>query len=63
MCDIDRDNTAWLRADLAANGWYRISAFHPSASNAAWLAKPMMAAKIPALANKVSPSALSEGMV
>lgn len=27
MCDIDRDNTAWLRADLAANGWYRISAF------------------------------------
>lgn len=37
MCDIDRDNTAWLRADLAANGWYRISAFHPSASNAAWL--------------------------
>lgn len=37
MCDIDRDNTAWLKADLAANGWYRISAFHPSASNAAWL--------------------------
>ena len=37
ICDIDRDNTAWLRADLAANGWYRISAFHPSASNAAWL--------------------------
>ena len=36
-CDIDRDNTAWLRADLAANGWYRVSAFHPSASNAAWL--------------------------
>lgn len=37
MCQTDRDNTAWLKADLAANGWYRISAFHPSASNAAWL--------------------------
>lgn len=37
MCDIDRDNTAWLSSDLAANGWYRISAFHPAASNAAWL--------------------------
>ena len=37
MCGIDSDNTAWLKADLAANGWYRLSAFHPAASNAAWL--------------------------
>lgn len=37
MCDIDRDNTAWLKTDLATHGWYRTSAFHPSASNAAWL--------------------------
>lgn len=37
MCGIDSDNTAWLRADLAANGWYRTSTFHPAASNAAWL--------------------------
>jgi hypothetical protein len=37
MCGIDSDNTAWLKADLAANGWYRTSAFHPAASNAAWL--------------------------
>ncbi|NJC40901.1 hypothetical protein GGQ87_001159 [Brevundimonas alba] len=37
VCGIDSDNTAWLKADLAANGWYRTSAFHPAASNAAWL--------------------------
>lgn len=37
MCEIDRDNTGWLAADIATHGWYRISVFHPAASNAAWL--------------------------
>lgn len=37
MCGIDSENTAWLKSDLEANGWYRKSAFHPAASNAAWL--------------------------
>lgn len=37
MCDIDSGNTAWLKADLAANGWYRISTHGEAASGAAWL--------------------------
>lgn len=37
MCETDGDNTAWLKADIAANGWYRISTFGRPASNAAWL--------------------------
>lgn len=37
MCEVDGDNTAWLKTDIAANGWYRISAFGPEASRAAWL--------------------------
>lgn len=36
-CQIDGDNTAWLKADVAANGWYRISAHGETASSAAWL--------------------------
>lgn len=36
-CLIDSDNTEWLKADVAANGWYRISAHGEAASGAAWL--------------------------
>jgi len=36
-CLIDRDNTAWLKADVAANGWFRISTSGERASSAAWL--------------------------
>lgn len=37
ICNIDGDNTAWLRTDIAANGWYRISTTSAAADNAAWL--------------------------
>ncbi|RZJ24890.1 MAG: hypothetical protein EON85_13865 [Brevundimonas sp.] len=37
MCETDGENTAWLKADLAANGWYRISVFGDVPSRAAWL--------------------------
>lgn len=37
MCETDGDNTAWLKADLAAHGWYRISVFGDLPSRAAWL--------------------------
>ncbi|MGV3578898.1 DUF6624 domain-containing protein [Brevundimonas sp.] len=36
-CRVDGDNTAWLKADVAANGWFRISANGARASSAAWL--------------------------
>ena len=36
-CQIDGGNTAWLKADVAANGWYRISTHGETASSAAWL--------------------------
>lgn len=36
-CLTDRDNTAWLKADVAANGWFTISAAGAEASSAAWL--------------------------
>lgn len=36
-CLIDGDNTAWLKADVAANGWFTISATGERASSAAWL--------------------------
>lgn len=36
-CQIDSDNTEWLKADVAANGWYRISVHGEAASGAAWL--------------------------
>lgn len=36
-CRVDGDNTAWLKADVAANGWYRISTSGERASGAAWL--------------------------
>ncbi len=37
MCRTDRDNTQWLKADVAANGWFTISATGEPASRAAWL--------------------------
>lgn len=37
MCETDGDNTAWLKADLEANGWYRISVFGDLPSRAAWV--------------------------
>jgi hypothetical protein len=37
MCETDMANTAWLKADVAANGWYRISVHGPAASSAAWV--------------------------
>ena len=36
-CLTDRDNTAWLKADVAANGWFTISATGANASSSAWL--------------------------
>lgn len=36
-CAIDGENTAWLKADVAANGWFTISATGAKASSAAWL--------------------------
>ena len=36
-CQTDGGNTAWLKADVAANGWYRISTHGETASSAAWL--------------------------
>lgn len=36
-CEIDHDNTEWLKADVAANGWYLISIHGEAASRAAWL--------------------------
>ena len=35
-CAIDRSNTAWLKADLSAHGWFRISTFGADADSAAW---------------------------
>lgn len=37
MCEIDGENTEWLKADIAANGWYLISTTGAQASSAAWL--------------------------
>ncbi|WP_298745660.1 DUF6624 domain-containing protein [uncultured Brevundimonas sp.] len=37
MCETDGENTAWLKADIAANGWYLISTTGEHASSAAWL--------------------------
>lgn len=36
-CEVDSANTAWLKADVEANGWYRISAHGEDAAGAAWL--------------------------
>ena len=35
-CAIDRANAAWLRVDLSAHGWFRISTYGPDADGAAW---------------------------
>lgn len=37
MCETDRENTAWLKADLASHGWYRVSVFGDQPGRAAWL--------------------------
>jgi len=37
VCLIDTENTEWLKADVAAHGWYRISVHGETASRAAWL--------------------------
>jgi hypothetical protein len=36
-CRVDQANTAWLKADLKANGWPRISRAGEDADHAAWL--------------------------
>lgn len=36
-CILDHENTEWLKADLAANGWYRLSRYEAAADTAAWL--------------------------
>ena len=36
-CRIDSENTEWLKTDVAAHGWYRISVEGEAASSAAWL--------------------------
>jgi hypothetical protein len=36
-CALDRANTAWLKADLRAHGWYRISVYGADADGAAWV--------------------------
>jgi hypothetical protein len=35
-CAIDVANAAWLKADLKANGWYRVSVYGADADEAAW---------------------------
>jgi hypothetical protein len=35
-CAIDVANAAWLKADLQAHGWYRISTYGADADRAAW---------------------------
>jgi hypothetical protein len=37
MCAVDAANTAWLKADLAKHGWYRISTAGEQADRQAWL--------------------------
>lgn len=36
-CRVDSENTAWLKAHVAAHGWIRISDYGEAASGAAWL--------------------------
>lgn len=36
-CTADIDNTAWLKAQLAESGWFRISVYGPNADKNAWL--------------------------
>jgi len=37
ICHTDRANTDWLKADLAAHGWPKISAYGAEADHDAWL--------------------------
>lgn len=36
-CEVDHGNTAWLKADVAAHGWFTIPANGERASRSAWL--------------------------
>jgi len=36
-CEVDSANTAWLKADVEANGWYRISVHGEETTSSAWL--------------------------
>lgn len=36
-CPMDHANAAWLKADLRANGWYKISVYGADADRAAWV--------------------------
>ena len=37
MCVVDADNRAWLEADFARNGWFRLSTYGEAADTAAFL--------------------------
>jgi len=37
LCEVDRSNTEWLKADIRANGWFMISEFGEGVSGYAWL--------------------------
>lgn len=37
LCEVDQSNTAWLKADIAANGWPKVSEFGEGVSGYAWL--------------------------
>lgn len=37
LCEIDKSNTEWLKADLRANGWFVASRFDQAVSGYAWL--------------------------
>lgn len=37
ICEIDASNTAWLKSEVAADGWFRSSVEGERASRAAWL--------------------------
>ena len=37
LCEVDRSNTEWLKADIRANGWFTISEFGEGVSGYAWL--------------------------
>ncbi len=36
-CGVDEDNTAWLKADIQANGWFTLDSFGNDADQAAFL--------------------------
>jgi hypothetical protein len=36
-CGVDKEDTAWLKAEIAKDGWFTISRDGSEADNAAWL--------------------------